>query len=166
LHRATEGAAEYAVPADVNAAIDAGDAQAVQKLLTPLPGGCSKALYKKLVKSAEVQAKKLAKGGGAAATPKADAKSTAAASAPKPSAAKPSAAASAPPADVPPPAGTSRAEESLIVADLLTCMRSLALPREVLAALEGQHAVLCQSIAPALNGVRNQAYAEGFAAKA
>eukprot|EP00965_Chrysotila_dentata_P044648 1483711-Pleurochrysis_carterae.AAC.2 len=156
------------VPAEVQAAVDAGDAESVQRLLTPLPDGWSKTFQKKLVKQAEINAKKASKGSGApkqsASAPKATsqggseaASSTTAVKAPGGAAAGSAASA---------PTGPTGIAEQALVADVLECLRSLAIPAEALQALQGQEALLCQAIAPRLNAIRNQSYALGFCSQA
>merc|ERR1712087_582225 len=55
---------EVKLPDGIQAAIDAGEPDEVQRLLTPVPEGMSKALQKKLIKQADIKKKSLAKGKG------------------------------------------------------------------------------------------------------
>ena len=151
------------MPAEVQSAIDAGDADRVTALLTPMPEGMSKSMMKKLVKQAQIAAKRLAQGKSAqaAALPPAGGK-------PKGEAKGGSKGESGPPAAaLKPAAGTvAGVEEQAIVADLLAAVGGLALPEEAQRALQDQRAALCSAIAPRVNAIRNDAYAQGFTARA
>ena len=147
------------MPPEVQSAIDAGDADRVTALLTPLPDGMSKSQQKKLVKQAQIAGKRLAQGKpahaaslpSAGAKPKAEAKGDGGAH-----------------ADViKPAAGTvAGVEEQAIIADLLAAIGGLVLPDGAASALQGQRAALCSAIAPRVNAIRNDAYAQGFTARA
>jgi len=155
---------EFVTPPAVQAAIDAGDSAEVTKLLTPLPEGMSKALFKKLVKLADINAKKLSQG-----------KSTAPAAAAKPAAPKAAAAASAAPAGAA-AAPMGAASQTMgggagihgdaLVTDMLARIESLGFPAEVLATLQQQREAISEAMAPRLNAMRNTAYAQGFTARA
>ncbi|KAL1519962.1 hypothetical protein AB1Y20_023448 [Prymnesium parvum] len=147
-----------AVPAEVQAAVDAGRKDEVEKLLATPPEGMSKSQKKTLLKQAEINAKKLEK---AAAKPSA---------APAPSAKKAAAAgAAASPAAavvVPAAAGTPvGAAEGAVVELLLLRMESLGLPADAIRSCREQHGALSLAIAPQLNVLRNEAYVAGFTAR-
>jgi hypothetical protein len=150
------------VPPEIQAAVDAGNVEETTKLLAKAPEDMSKSLKKKLLKNAEIAAKKLAKGGGAAAAP-----SKPAADAGK--AAKQTPAAAAP---TPPPAAPTGSSEGVVgdaerelVAELLACIEGLALPAEAMAKLRAHESDLGLAITPQLNAMRNLAYTAGFAAR-
>ena len=126
--------------------------------------GFSKSLKKKLLKDAQIAAKKAAKGGGAA--PAAPAAPAAKEKPSKP--ASPDKKATAPPAPVPTGSGVGiagRAERD-IVADLLASIEALKLPAEALSILKANEDALAKALQPTVNGLRNDAYAAGFGAHA
>ena len=55
---------------------------------------------------------------------------------------------------------------TIIVADLLACLKALEVPEGVLASIEAQRGSLRGAIAPRVTALRNSAYAQGFSAKA
>ena len=159
------------LPPELVAAIDAGNVEEVTKLLAAAPETMSKAQKKKAQKNAEINAKKIAKGGVAAVTTKMAAASTASpppvaassATAPAAAAKKPAAAA----APVPTGAGmgvVAGAAELELVEAMLACAGTLALPADALAQLRDNAGTLALSIAPLVNAQRNDAYAMGFGA--
>ena len=152
------------VPPEVLAAVAAGKEEEVKLLLEKAPEGMSKSTKKKLIKTAFENAKKLAKGGAVAApkpppasAPNKPTTPAAAATAKKPAAAAPPAA----PART--GAGAGSAEREL-VADLLACIETLALPADALASLRANEETLALSLAKTVNGLRNDAYTSGFLA--
>eukprot|EP00316_Scyphosphaera_apsteinii_P021614 CAMPEP_0119310542 /NCGR_PEP_ID=MMETSP1333-20130426/19627_1 /TAXON_ID=418940 /ORGANISM="Scyphosphaera apsteinii, Strain RCC1455" /LENGTH=170 /DNA_ID=CAMNT_0007314741 /DNA_START=88 /DNA_END=600 /DNA_ORIENTATION=+ len=165
---------ETKLPEGVQAAIDAGDPDEVQRLLTPVPEGMSKAVQKKLIKQADIKKKALAKGKGTSAT-----QSPAAAAKPAATTAKqPDTLAESPPAPAPGTVSSQigakalsattsallmNEDEEALVADFLA---SIKLPDEAMAALRQQQHALCMAIGPRLNALQNRAYAQGFHARA
>lgn len=136
-------------------------------MLEKVPDTWSKALKKKLQKEAQIAAKKIAKGGAPpAAKPAGEAKTAA-----KPEAAAtekkkpaPAVAAAAPavPTGSGPTQGVVGSSEGAIVAQLLACAESLALPADAIATLRANEATLAIAIQPRVNALRNEAYALGF----
>ena len=153
---------EYTVPPNIQAAVDSGDVEEAKRLLTPMPEGMSKAMHKKLIKNAEIAAKRVAK--GKSAQSQGPAVSKCAVNAAKASAAPGAGAAAAP---APPSAAgmVAGADEQAVVAGILTAIESLALPEETLCVLREQQAALCNAIAPQINTLRNNAYTDGFTAR-
>ena len=157
----------FPVPDDVQRAIDEGLKDEVEKLLATPPEGMSKALKKKLIKQAEINAKKLEKSAGkpAVAAPPPSAKKAAAAAA---AAAAPGAAAASQLPAAPPPASSAMpvgASERAIVELLLERMQTLGLPAEAINSCREHQAALGLAIAPQLNTLRNEAYVTGFNAR-
>lgn len=147
------------VPQPVQEAVDAGNPEEVTRLLTPLPDGMSKSGQKKLIKQAQIVAKRLAQGKSAQPSVQAAASKKSE----KPAA---EAAAPAPPVSAAAGAGVvAGADEQAVIGDILAAMESLALPEETLRVLSEQRAALCHAIAPQINAMRNSAYAEGFTAR-
>ena len=152
------------MPPELQAAVDAGNADEVKKLAATVPN-LSKAQQKKLIKQADITAKKLAKGGSAAASAKPAAAKPAAAAA-KPAAAKPAAAAAAAaPPPLPTGGGVASASERALVSDMLAAIAALELPADAMATLRSHEAELAAAIAPRLNALQNANYASGFAAR-
>ena len=155
------------MPEDVQRAVDAGQKDEVEKLLANPPEGMSKALKKKLIKQAEINAKKMEKSAAkpAAPAPAPSAKKAAAAAA---AAAAPGAAAASQLPAAPPPAASSMpvgASELAIVELLLERMQTLGLPTEAISSCREHQAALGLAIAPQLNTLRNEAYVTGFNAR-
>jgi len=166
---AEAAAAEAVVDPALQAAVDAGEPEKVTELLKTLAGALSKSAQKKLVKSAEINKKKRDQGKApqAAAAPAGKAKA-AAAPAPAASAEASTASAAAPPA-AGGGGGTSTCGEEHVVADVLACLRALALPElpdAALQALGARSDALGAAIAPRLNAMRNDAYVKGYSARA
>jgi hypothetical protein len=166
---AEAAAAEAVVDPALQAAVDAGEPEKVTELLKTLAGALSKSAQKKLVKSAEINKKKRDQGKApqAAAAPAGKAKAAPAA-APAASAAASAASAAAPPA-AGGGAGTSTCGDEHVVADVLACLRALALPElpdAALQALGARSDALGAAIAPRLNAMRNDAYVKGYSARA
>ena len=157
-----------AIPPELQAAVDAGNVDQVTSLLAAAPPeSFSKSLKKKLLKNAEIAAKKLAKGGAAATPPPAAAAGAAAAT--PPAAAQKKAAAPAESASLAPRPPTQQSSggvageiETELVAAMLACAESLALPEGAVAKLRGHTAALALSLAPQVSAMRNEAYALGF----
>mmetsp|Transcript_7841 Transcript_7841/g.15972 ORF Transcript_7841/g.15972 Transcript_7841/m.15972 type:complete len:160 (-) Transcript_7841:224-703(-) len=154
--------ASVTVPAEIQAAVDAGQVDEVKRLLTEVKTeDFSKSLQKKLIKNAEIAAKKLAKGGTAAAAAPTWGK-----------AAKAKGESSMPAAPPPVPTGASAgsgitgATEQALVDDLLACVESLSLPADAVATLQSHREALALALAPQVSALRNSAYAAGFTAKA
>ena len=157
------------MPPEIQAAADAGDLDAVTKLLISAPADMSKSTKKKLLKQAEIMAKKLAKG-GAAPKPR----PTGAPAAPKKVAAAAAAAAAAAP--TPTPTGSAAPQSSAggvvgdaeraIVEDVLACLEGLAVPADTLELLKSHRAAIGLAIRPGVNASRNEAYTSGFGAAA
>ena len=151
------------IPADIQAAVDAGQVEEVNRLLTSTSVELSKSLKKKLIKNAEIAAKKLAKGPTPVA-PQAKVKVATADDDEK--------AADARVPTVPPsvPTGASEgvigAAEGAIVNELLAAIESLGLPRDAMATLREKETALGLAIAPQVSAMRNAAYAAGFSARA
>ena len=159
LSRVCSEEAEKVVPAEILAAVEAGDVDLTAKLLAALPADAiSKAQKKKMEKNAQIQQKKLAKGGGAAPAKPADA-------APKAAKAEKAAAKVATPA-APPPSkeGIAGATELELVNAMLERAALLALPDDAVAKLRENAAALALSISPGVTALRNEAYATGFTA--
>ena len=158
--RAEEGAAN--VPPEIQAAVDAGNVEAVTKLLESAPADMSKALKKKLLKNADIMAKKIAKGGGSAPPSKPQGKPAASGEAPPKGSTMPTA--------PPPPAPTGTGEgvvgaaEMGIVADLMQTIESLGLSEDAMAKLRANQASLGLAISPQVSALRNHAYTAGFTA--
>ena len=138
--------------------MDAGDVGKVTTLLETAPADISKSLKKKLIKNAEIAAKKAAKG-----TPPAQPVKTATEKT------KPAAAAAAEMPPTAPPAtptgssdGVVGTAESAIVGELLQAIEALGIPDETMAKLRQNQAALGLSIAPQVSSLRNATYAEGF----
>ena len=159
-------------PPHVLALATAGNVDGVREALTPLPEGMSKAQQKKLIKSAEIAAKKLAKGGGSSGGGGEAAVAAPAASfgaVTKGVAEMKSGATSLPPvasAAAAAAGGLIVGEaERVLVSELLASMRGLSLPDGALDCLHEHEAALCQAIAPLVNTLRNQAYTQGFSSR-
>ena len=165
---AEAAAAEAVVDPALQAAVDAGEPEKVTELLKTLAGALSKSAQKKLVKSAEINKKKRDQGKAPQAAAPAGKAKAAAAPAQAPSAAASAASAAAPPA-VGGGGGTSTCGEEHVVADVLACLRALALPElpdAALQALGARSDALGAAIAPRLNAMRNDAYVKGYSARA
>ncbi len=148
------------IPADIQAAVDAGKIDELNKLLGAAPAEMSKSLKKKLIKNAEIAAKKLAKGPAPAAPPKAPATEKLA----KHTGDQvPTAPPSVPTGSSDGVVGTA---EGAIVAELLAAIESLGLPADTVATLRENETALGQAIAPQVSAMRNTAYAAGFSARA
>jgi hypothetical protein len=151
------------IPADIQAAVDAGQVEEVNRLLTSTPVELSKSLKKKLIKNAEIAAKKLAKG-PAPVAPQAKGKVATADDDEKPAGARVP--------TVPPsvPTGASEgvigAAEGAIVNELLAAIESFGLPSDAMATLREKETALGLAIAPQVSAMRNAAYAAGFCARA
>jgi hypothetical protein len=163
--RRAEAEAQVPIPADIQAAIDAGNVDEVTKLVASTPAELSKAQKKKCIKNAEIAAKKLAKGGGAAPPkPAGDAP-------PKAAKAKPGAAPPAPTAAGLPPVptgggqGLAGASEGELVAALLAHIEGLGLSADAVATLRANEAELASALSPIVAAQRNAAYTAGFGAR-
>ena len=152
------------MPPEIQAAVDAGNVEETTKLLATAPESMSKALKKKLLKNAEIAAKKLAKGGvPAAPKPAAAAKGAAPATDAKPAAA--SKAAPAPVAAVQrSDQGIAGSDELELVTALLASAEALGLADDAVAKLRDNTAALALSISPHVGALRNAAYSSGFTA--
>ena len=149
------------VPAAVQAAVDAGDPEEVQRLLSGgAAGALSKSAQKKLVKSAEIAKKRKAQGKPA--------QPAAAAAAPKAAVAAAAAAAAAAPVAAPAaPSSATTCNEDQVVGELLRCVRALGLPEigdDAMRALDARSGEIGAAVAPRLNALRNRAYTLGFSA--
>ena len=149
------------IPADIQAAVDAGQVEEVNRLLTSTPVELSKSLKKKLIKNAEIAAKKLAKG-PAPVAPQAKGKVATADDDEKPSGAR----VPTVPPSVPASEGVIGAAEGAIVNELLAAIESFGLPRDAMATLREKETALGLAIAPQVSAMRNAAYAAGFSARA
>lgn len=140
----------------------AGQSAEVTKLLTPLPDGMSKAFMKKLVKQADVNAKKLSQGKTTQSpgAPSADKSAKAPQLAAKAAETAPGAAGSASAFS-----SGGNAEGDAIVADILARAEALGISAETLATLQTQREALSEAIAPRLNAIRNRCYVQGFNAR-
>jgi hypothetical protein len=147
----------------VKAAVSSGNKDEVTRLLQDKGcDGLSKSLKKKLIKDAEINAKKIAKGGGGGAPAQQTAPSAEKVNKKGKVAVGPPA--SAPIAPAASSGGPTGAAERALVTDLLGCIESLALPEGAMAALRANEAALASSIAPQVATLRNQAYSAGFVA--
>lgn len=166
LGRRADAEASVAVPAEIQTAIDAGQVEEVRKLLADVKiEGMSKSLQKKLLKNAEIAAKKLAKGGPAAAPAPKQGDAGKAAQKAVGSQQLPA----APPPAVPVPtgggSGTVGANEAALVEEFLACAAALSLPAEAVAQLQAHKATLATAISPQVAALRNKAYAAGFSVR-
>ena len=143
------------IPPELQTAVDTGNVDQVTSLLAAAaPETYSKSLKKKLLKNAEIAAKKLAKSGAAAAKPPAATKKAAAPA--ESAAAKPR------PAVQQSSGGVAGDIETELVAAMLACAESLSLSDDAVAKLRGNTAALALSLAPQVSAMRNEAYALGF----
>ena len=154
------------VPADIQAAIDAGDVEMTTKLLTSAPESTSKSLKKKLIKNAEITAKKLASG----KKPPASSTAALAVSTDVPTTSQTPRAKL--PAMLPPPpipsgsdGGMVGSMESELITDLLACIDFLGLPDDAVSTLHAHKATLAMALQPRVNAIRNDAYTAGFGAR-
>ena len=153
------------VPPEILAAVEAGNVEEVSKLLAKAPESMSKNEKKKLEKTAQINAKKLAKGG--AVKPAAEKPAAAGGAAPASPPTAPMKAMSIKPTGPPPVSseeGVAGAAEMELVAAMLGRAESLSLPAEALATLRENMAALALAVSPAVNALRNDAYTTGFTA--
>ena len=154
------------MPADIQAAIDAGDVQMTTKLLSSALESMSKSLKKKLIKNAEITAKKLASG----KKPPANSTAAPAVSTDVPTTSQTPRAKL--PCTLPPPpipsssaGGAVGSMESILITDLLACIDSLDLPDDAVSKLRAHEATLAMALQPRVNAIRNAAYTAGFSAR-
>ena len=153
--------AQCPVPPEIQAAVDAGRKEEVEELLKTAPEAMSKAQKKKLLKNAEIAAKKLEK----------QASKPTNTSQPAPSAKQPksdvSSATSAPaPASGAQGSGVMGKAESTLVEVMLARLEALGLPSDALELCRQQKDALGLALVPHVNTLLNQAYTEGFNARA
>ena len=133
-------------------------------MLTPMPEGMSKTLQKKLIKNAQIAAKRVSQGKSAQSQGPAVSKAAVSAAKEKEASATPAARGAA--SNSPCAAGSvAGADEQAVVAGILSAMESLSLPEETLRVLHEKQAVLCSAISPQINTLRNNAYTDGFTAR-
>ena len=149
------------VPAELQAAVDAGDVNKVKELLKTPPEGMSKSKVKKLLKDSEIAQKKVqktaGKGGAAAPPPPAQEKKA------RPESAPAKAASSAAPAPVALATGHETPQDTIVV-DLLEFLKS-RVTDDTLAEISKLKSEMSGAIMPQVNSLRNAAYTEGFTAR-